>query len=111
MAIICVMIVVSMVYQLLFYYLSIAIGQLFHDHKIVGSVVAYCLLSFVLEIIVMILMFAVFGLAGVIDMSQSMSATDGINAMYLFTTVLSAVIGTIAYFVICHLFKKKLNLA
>ncbi len=106
-----VMMVVSIAYQFLFYYLSIAIGQLFHDHKIVGSVVAYCVLSFVLEMIVMILMFAVFGLAGIIDMSASMSALDGVNTMYWFTTALSAVIGVIAYFVTCHLLKKKLNLA
>lgn len=110
-ALIGVMMVVSIVYQFLFYYLSIAIGQLFNDHKIVGAVVAYCALNFVIEMVIMILMFAVFGLAGVIDMSESMNTLDGINTMYLFITGLSAVMAVISYFATCQLFKKKLNLA
>ena len=42
-----VMMLISMMYQLMIYYLSIAIGQRFGNYKILASIIAYCALSFV----------------------------------------------------------------
>jgi len=105
----CIMMPVNLIYQLLFYYLSIAIGQMFVEHKIVGAVVAYFSLSFALEMLMTIGMFVVLGIDGVLFME--MDSPSGVAGVYLWTTALTAVLGVVFYFVTCHLFKKKLNLA
>ncbi len=105
------MIPVSLVYQLLVYYLSIAIGQLYGEHKIVGAVLAYCVLNFVIEMLIFVIMLAVLGIGGFIDMSVSMSTMDGMASFYLLMTGLSALIAVGAYFATCQVLKKKLNLS
>jgi len=102
---------VSVIYQLLFYYMSIAIGQMFVEHKIIGAVVAYFSLNFVLEMLMTVGMFVVLGLDGVIAMGIEVNTPQGIVNVYLWTTALTAALGVAFYFATCHLLKKKLNLA
>lgn len=105
-----IMLIVSMVYQLMIYYLSIAIGQLFGTYKILASVIAYCALVFVIELVIVVVVLGVFGVFGFMEMSMAMTTMDGMANFYLIFTGLSAVIGVAAYFVTCYLLKKKLNL-
>ena len=106
----CFMILISMMYQMLLYYLSIAIGQLFHSHKILAAVIAYCVLAFAFEIIMVVIMFGVCGVVGFEEVVVQMSTTKGMTVFYLISTVWIAVMGAAEYFVICYLLKKKLNL-
>lgn len=105
-----IMMLVSFMYQILLYYLSIAVGQLFGNHKILASVIAYCALSFGIELIMMVIILAVCGAIGFIEVSQQMSSLSGMTTFYGISIGWMVVLGAIEYFVICHLLKKKLNL-
>ncbi len=101
----------SLMYQILTYYLSIAIGQLFGTYKIVGSVVAYCVISFVVEMVLMAVMVVAMLIIGFDKVDAFMSSMNGMAKFYLFSTGWMIIMGVVEYFVICHLFKKKLNLS
>lgn len=105
-----VLILISMMYQLMIYYLSIAIGQRFGTYKILASIIAYCALSFVIELVLILIILGIFGAVGFVEMSQSMGTMKGMTGFYLLTGGMSAAIGIAAYFVTCHQLKKKLNL-
>ena len=105
-----IMLLVSIMYQLLLYYLSIAVGQLFGNHKILASVIAYCALSFGIELIMMVVIIAVCGVIGFVEVSEQMNSLSGMTTFYGISIGWMAVFGAIEYFVICHLLKKKLNL-
>lgn len=105
-----IMMLVSFMYQMLLYYLSIAVGQLFGNHKILASVIAYCALSFGIELIMMVVIIAVCGVIGFVEVSEQMSSLSGMTTFYGISIGWMAVLGAIEYFVICHLLKKKLNL-
>ena len=105
-----VMMLVSMMYQLMIYYLSIAIGQRFGNYKILASIIAYCALSFVIELALMLIILGIFGAVGFMEMAESMYTMKGMTGFYLMTTGLSAVTGIVAYFVTCYQLKRKLNL-
>lgn len=102
---------VNMAYQLVIYYLSIAIGQLFTGNKIVGAVVGYCVIYFVVQAL-LIVIFMVAGLiGGFANIDAMFNTVDGIPLLFVLTSLPSAVLGVIGYFVTCKLLKKKLNLA
>ncbi len=105
------MLLFSLMYQILTYYLSIAIGQLFSTYKIVGSVVAYCAISFVVEMALMAVMLGAMVIIGFDKVDAFMNSMNGMAKFYLFSTGWMVVLGIVEYFVICHLLKKKLNLA
>ncbi len=105
-----VMMLISMMYQLMIYYLSIAIGQRFGNYKILASIIAYCALSFVIELVLMLIILGIFGAVGFMEMAESMYTVDGMAGFYLMTMGLSLVAGIAAYFVTCYQLKKKLNL-
>lgn len=101
---------ISMMYQLMIYYLSIAIGQRFGTYKILASIIAYCALSFAIELVLMLIILGIFGAVGFMKMAESMYTMDGMTGFYLMMGGLSAIVGISAYFVTCHQLKKKLNL-
>lgn len=105
-----VMMLVGIMYQMMIYYLSIAIGQLFGTYKILASVIAYCAIAFVIEIVMMFAVLGIFGITGIMNMGETMAVTDGMAGLYLLTAGVSTVFGITAYFVTCYLLKKKLNL-
>ena len=105
-----VVMIVGIMYQILIYYLSIAIGQLFGNYKILASVLAYCILGFVLELIIGFAMLGVFGLTGMLQMGDTLAVSEGMTGLYLITTGISVIISAVSYFVTCYLLKKKLNL-
>ncbi len=105
-----VMTLISMMYQLMIYYLSIAIGQRFGNYKILASIIAYLALTFAVELVLMLIVLGIFGIVGIVEMSQSLYSMEGMSWFYLATGAISAVIGVAAYFVTCYQLKKKLNL-
>lgn len=105
-----IMLLFSMMYQMLLYYLSIAVGQLFGTYRILASVVAYCAISFVLEIVLVIILMVIFAIFGFDEMNVFMNTTDGMTKFYLISMGWTIVLGIVEYFVICRLLKKKLNL-
>ena len=103
----------SMIYQLLLYYLSIAVGQLFGTYKILASVIAYCAISFVVEIAVLVILLGVFAFVGFDEVNvfmNSMPGTEMVTKIYFFSMAWTIALGVVEYFVTCHLLKKKLNL-
>lgn len=105
-----IMLFFSMMYQILLYYLSIAVGQLFGTYKILASVIAYCVISFATEIVLLLVMLGVFALIGFDAVNAFMNSMDGMTTFYMISTGWTIVLGIVEYFVVCGLFKKKLNL-
>ena len=108
------MLLCSLIYQLLLYYLSIAVGQLFGTYKILASVIAYCAISFVVEIAMLLILLGVFAVIGFDKMNMfmnSMPAADVMTKIYFLCMGWTIILGVVEYFVTCHLLKKKLNLA
>lgn len=105
-----VMLLFSMMYQMLLYYLSIAVGQLFGTYKILASVIAYCAISFALEIVQLVIMLCVFAGVGFDKVNTFMNSMDGMTNFYYISSGWTIVLGIVEYFVICRLLKKKLNL-
>ena len=105
-----VMLLFSMMYQMLLYYLSIAVGQLFGTYKILASVIAYCAISFALEIVLLVIMLCVFAGVGFDKVNTFMNSMDGMTNFYYISSGWTIVLGIVEYFVICRLLKKKLNL-
>lgn len=101
---------ISMMYQMLMFYLSIAIGQIFGHYKILASVIAYCVIGFGLELIMMIIILAICGIIGFVEVGEFIMNMSNMNAFYLISIAWSAVLAVIAYFVTCRLLKRKLNL-
>lgn len=103
----------SMVYSVLFMFASMAIGQLFHKHKIIGSIVAYFGLNMVVQIISTIAM--VFsGMFGYMSADGSFATPDSIisyfYSAYAINGIIVVVLGAACYYISYVLTKKKLNL-
>jgi len=105
-----VMLFFSMMHQMLMYYLSLSIGQLFNTYKIVGAVVAYCAIYFVMEMVVMVVMLLIFLIIGFDKVDSLLSTMDGMANFYLISTGWTVVVAIAEYFGVCYLLKKKLNL-
>ena len=94
--------ILSLIFSVLSLYLCIAIGQLWTAHRILGSIIAYILLSLILNIIVSVAMIVLILI--------------GITSLVAFNIVLAgcalvmagAVVG--CYLATVNIFKKKLNL-
>ena len=105
------LLVVNLAYQLVLYYLSIAIGQLFTGNKIVGAVVGYCIIYFVVQA-VLIALFVIAGcIGGFANIDAMFNTVEGIPMLFVLSSVPSLVLGVVGYFITCKLLKKKLNLA
>ena len=105
-----IMLFFSMMYQILMYYLSVAVGQLFGTYKILAAVIAYCVISFVLELVLLGILLGAFAIVGFEEVNTFMNSMDGMAKFYLISTGWTFVLGIAEYFVICRLLKKKLNL-
>lgn len=99
-------IIISIPCSILQVYVSIALGQLFSGHKILGSVVSYVVLTTVLQIITVIIMVVV-----------SLITQDSPEDIKLLTKVIMplTLVISLAFAVLCYwltnfLFNKKLNL-
>lgn len=100
----------SIMYQILLYYLSVAVGQLFGHYKILASVIAYCAIGFGVDLIVLLIILIVCRCIGFVEVTEFMNHMAGMSVFYIISIVWTAALALIAYFVVCHLLKKKLNL-
>ncbi len=105
-----IMLLASEIYKIFLYYLSIAIGQMFGNYKILASILADFVVSFALSLGVMIITLGVCAVVGFIETAELLNTVDGMAKFYGFTSIFMAGIAVVEYFVTCYLLKKKLNL-
>lgn len=110
LAVFAIMMAVSLVYQMLVYYLSIAIGQLFAGNKIAGSIVGYLIISFALELAIVGIVFVSGFIAGFAEMDLLMATEKGMTIYMCLLCGMMLLVAVGAYFLTCNLLKKKLNL-
>lgn len=101
---------VSAIYQIFLYYLSIAIGQLFLGHKIIGSVAGYCIINFAVQIVSVVFILVLGIVVGFTRLDAFMNTTNGITLFVAAECVLMLILAAVEYVVTCTLLKKKLNL-
>lgn len=98
--------ILGLINTILMIYVSIAIGQLFNSHKIIGSFVAYVCISVILQFAITILAY----IAGQIydqNINDLMVVPNLILPCIIFFI---SVLSLVYYFVTAYIFKKKLNL-
>ncbi len=101
-----VLIIISVFNGVLMIYVSIAIGQLFNGHKIIGSFAAYIGISFAIQIITTVLM-VVGGLAFETYFTEIGSLPHLVIPFYI---VFMVILTGLFYFGTDYIFKRKLNL-
>jgi hypothetical protein len=100
------MVIFSIINGILEIYASIAIGQLFNGHKIVGSFAAYIGITTAIQIIVTAFLF----IAGLI-FKQTITDVEAIPQLVFPITIIFLIIfNVIFYWIINYIFNRKLNL-
>jgi hypothetical protein len=106
------LIVISTISSILMIYVSIAIGQLFNQHRIVASFGAYIVITIALQIIGSILMaiFALGNLDAVISQGQDGEAMQMIHLLINGSTLCNVILCVGFYFATQYIMKNRLNL-
>lgn len=91
-------------------YASISLGQLFHRHKVLGSILCYIGFYFAMQILTMIIMIPYWVEMFSFDYFGDSSMGSYMKYELLATVILSAVIAVACYFITETTMKKKLNL-
>lgn len=99
-------ILLGIVAKILMVYASIAIGQLFSKHKIIGSFVAYIAIYTIIQFLMMILIIPI----GLFMSNKPIEAWILPQLFFPITLVILAVGSVGFYFVTNYIFKRKLNL-
>ena len=105
---------ISVFYSLLMMYCSISVGSLFSQHKIIGAIVVYFIINFVIQLISMVLMFfgmessIMYDIATVEDFSVEIF--NIMNIIMLISCGLTMVCSAVFYFLSHFVISKKLNL-
>lgn len=100
------MMIFSLINGILMIYVSIAVGQLFNGHKLIGAFAAYIGISTVLQIAVSLLIFAISMIYK--DILQDFNSIQTI--VFPVTLLVLAVTNVVFYWVTDYIFKNKLNL-
>lgn len=101
-----IMFLLSLVANILLIYVSVAVGQLFTKHKLIGSFAAYMIIYTILQFI-MIIIFIPFG----IFMSKNPFEASLLPQMIFPAVIVILILGCACfYFATNYIFKKKLNL-
>jgi hypothetical protein len=100
------LIVLGIINGILMIYVSIAIGQLFNGHKVLGSFAAYIGINTVLQIIVSVALV----LLGIIFDTSFDDARAVPQIVFPLTIAYTLITNVLFYFVTDIIFKKKLNL-
>lgn len=106
----CLTLIATMVCQIMLYYLSMAVGQLFGNYKIVASVIAYCIIYFAMELVPLLMLLVVFGVFGFDTINNYVNSMEDVTVIYVISISVTVVMGIVEYFATCSLLKKKLNL-
>lgn len=103
----------SMIYSVLFMYASMAIGQLFHKHKVIGSIAAYFGLNMIVQVISTMAM-TLSGMFGYMTDDGGFATPDSVinyfYSAYTINGVIVIILGAAFYYISYILTKKKLNL-
>lgn len=101
-----VLLLISVINKILSIYVSIAIGQLFTGHRIIGSFGAYIAISTIVQIISI----AILLLLGLIS-GFSFEEMESIPQLIIPVTIIITLVTNLAFYLITdYIFKKKLNL-
>ena len=102
-----ILLLISLLSQLLMYYASISLGQLFGGHRVLGAIAAYMGLNFISQIISSIILIVLS--VGSMDTYALMTGRT-IIALYGLTGCLNLLLA-LGYYMICYyIMEKKLNL-
>ena len=102
-----VMLLLSLIFMILNYFAAISLGQLFNSHKLLGSIVSYIAIQFIIQIIsTMFLIFSSF----TFDAFLYGDVFSVLHLYFLFSIVLDIIFICIFYFITHYMFSKKLNL-
>lgn len=109
-AVLLIIALISTVSGVITYFASIAIGQLISNHRVLGAIAAYFVITTVISIISLVCM-AVWGLLGTIpDPAKEISGLEYFFNMSIFSCALSVILGTILYIATYWIMKKKIDL-
>jgi hypothetical protein len=103
---------IGVFYTTLFYFSSIAIGQLLGEHRIIGSIAAFIGLSIIQQFLYMIYSFFVmipFMGVNYDDISPTGMA-NGVLGILWITNLLLLVVSVFFFWITNYVFKRKLNL-
>lgn len=91
-------------------YAAISLGQLFHRHKVLGSVLCYIGIYFVMQILTMLIMTPYWVKMFSFDYLGNSSMGAYMKYELFSSTILSGIIAIVCYFITEMMMKKKLNL-
>lgn len=100
---------VSFVFTLSGYYMSIAFGQKIGRHKIIGSIVAYGVTSIILNIFVNVIFISMQVFTLIITSSETLTITH-VTILLYFSSVFFIVLSSIMAFITHRIFTRNLNL-
>jgi len=101
-----IMIIFSLINSSLMIYVSIAVGQLFNGHKLLGAFLSYIGITTILQIAGTLLLF----FANLIFSDLLTEITSTVTIVLPFSLLAIAVLNVIFYWVTNYIFKNKLNL-
>lgn len=101
-----IMCLLSLVTNILLIYVSIAVGQLYTKHKIIGSFAAYMIIYMIIEF----LMFVVFIPFGIFASKNGVDAATLPKVIFPIIIIIQMIGSSCFYFVTNYIFKRKLNL-
>jgi hypothetical protein len=97
---------ISIISSILMIYVSIALGQLFNGHKLLGSIISYVCIYTVLQIVSGIFMAA----TGILFADYIKTTESITHLIFPIMIVATLVLSGVYYFVTDFIFRKKLNL-
>ncbi|MGC4019888.1 MAG: hypothetical protein QM793_12120 [Muricomes sp.] len=102
----------STVSSIIMIYMCIAVGQLFPGHRVLGSILAYFILSTVIQVVVLGLMFAfnMFPYIYTNNVTVEMNATEIMLSIFKLSGGISFISTILEYIAMHHILSKKLNL-
>ncbi len=102
---------VSAVSTVIMIYFSVAVGQLFPSHRVLGAIAVYFITSFVIQVLSAILMI-IFGCFPGYEFyaAQGSTMTDFLSMILALSMALTLVITVIQYIAAHYIMKKKINL-
>lgn len=102
--------IVSVLCMPITYYASVALGQILSRNKLLGSIAGYFIISFGVQIIMIILMLIATFIIGFSNIEEFINSTRGISAFMILVIALQLVLSVVGYFFTVRLMKTKLNL-
>jgi hypothetical protein len=101
-----VMTFISLVQQILLIYVSIAIGNLFSSHRVLGSFASYIAINTITQMVITVLLLIIVRFSS--SFSLQMETVPGF--FFLFTIAFSSILTALYYIVTNYILSKKLNL-